>query len=84
MLKTVRVFTIATVSGSTAGLHVGGVPRLPKKIKNSKDYVDALLKDKKIFIAPGSIFGSNGEGYIRISLCVSKDDIVRAIKRFEL
>ena len=42
------------------------------------------LKDKKIFIAPGSIFGSNGEGYIRISLCVSKDDIVRAIKRFEL
>ena len=69
-------------SKKSAGMFVWA--RLPKKIKNSKDYVDALLKDKKIFIAPGSIFGSNGEGYIRISLCVSKDDIVRAIKRFEL
>jgi len=69
-------------SKKSAGMFVWA--RLPKKIKNSKDYVDALLKDKKIFIAPGSIFGSNGEGYIRISLCVSKDDIVRAIIRFDL
>ena len=69
-------------SKKSAGMFVWA--RLPKKIKNSKDYVDALLNDKKIFIAPGSIFGSNGEGYIRISLCVAKDDIMRAIKRFEL
>jgi aspartate/methionine/tyrosine aminotransferase len=40
------------------------------------------LYDKNIFIAPGTIFGSNGEGYIRFSLCVSEDKIKEAISRF--
>ena len=67
-------------SKKSAGMFVWA--KLPKKNKNSKDYVDSLLREKKIFLAPGSIFGSNGEGFIRISLCVSKNDIVKAIKRF--
>ena len=50
-----------------------------KVIKTSKDYVDSLLNEKGIFIAPGSIFGSNGEGYVRISLCNSETNIKKAI-----
>ena len=47
----------------------------------SKEYVDNLLYDKNIFIAPGSIFGSNGEGYVRFSLCNSEANIIKAISR---
>ena len=34
-----------------------------------------------VFITPGTIFGSNGEGYIRFSLCVDEDKILEVLKR---
>ena len=56
--------------------------KLPKGSKTSEEYIDELLYGKNIFIAPGTIFGSNGEGYIRFSLCVKEDKIREAISRF--
>ena len=58
--------------------------KLPNHIKSSEQYIDTLLKEKKIFIAPGTIFGSNGEGYIRFSLCIDEVKIDEALKRIEL
>src|SRR6056300_90201 len=58
--------------------------KLPNHIKSSEQYIDNLLKEKKIFIAPGTIFGSNGEGYIRFSLCIDEVKINEALKRIEL
>ena len=58
--------------------------KLPNHIKSSEQYIDTLLKEKKIFIAPGTIFGSNGEGYIRFSLCIDEVKIYEALKRIEL
>ena len=58
--------------------------KLPNHIKSSEQYIDNLLKEKKIFIAPGTIFGSNGEGYIRFSLCIDEVKIDEALKRIEL
>jgi aspartate/methionine/tyrosine aminotransferase len=58
--------------------------KLPNHIKSSEQYIDSLLKEKKIFIAPGTIFGSNGEGYIRFSLCIDEVKIDEALKRIEL
>jgi len=49
--------------------------------KTSEEFADAILYNKDIFIAPGTVFGSNGEGYIRFSLCVSKEIIKEAINR---
>ena len=43
--------------------------------------VDNLLYNKDVFIAPGSIFGSRGEGYIRFSLCVPEEKIKEALDR---
>ncbi|RIV42871.1 pyridoxal phosphate-dependent aminotransferase [Flagellimonas pelagia] len=48
----------------------------------SEEFIDQVLYDKDIFIAPGTIFGSNGEGYIRFSLCVKEEKIKEAIARF--
>ncbi|CAM1373311.1 pyridoxal phosphate-dependent aminotransferase [Tenacibaculum xiamenense] len=50
--------------------------------KSSEGMVDDLLYNKNIFVAPGSIFGSQGEGYIRFSLCIPETQIKEAITRF--
>ena len=50
---------------------------------DAKEYVDRLLQEKHIFIAPGDIFGSNGKGYIRFSLCVKEEAIQKALTRIK-
>jgi len=57
--------------------------KLPEGSVSSEEFIDELLYDKNIFIAPGTIFGSQGEGYIRCSLCVKEDKIKEAINRFD-
>ncbi|MGB7841419.1 MAG: aminotransferase class I/II-fold pyridoxal phosphate-dependent enzyme [Salinimicrobium sp.] len=47
----------------------------------SEAFVDHLLKQYHIFAAPGFIFGSQGEGYVRFSLCASEEFIIKAGKR---
>nr|WP_297785212.1 aminotransferase class I/II-fold pyridoxal phosphate-dependent enzyme [uncultured Allomuricauda sp.] len=56
--------------------------KLPEGAGPSEEFIDKVLYDKDIFIAPGTIFGSNGEGYIRFSLCVKEEKIEEAIERF--
>jgi aspartate/methionine/tyrosine aminotransferase len=56
--------------------------KLPVGIQ-SEEFIDNLLYEKHIFITPGTIFGSNGEGYIRFSLCIKEENIVEAIKKFQ-
>jgi len=63
---------------NTAGLFVWG--KIPAG-KTSEEMTDVLLYEKNVFIAPGTIFGSQGEGYIRFSLCVSKEVIQEVIDR---
>ncbi len=65
---------------NTAGMFVWA--KLPKGSKSSEEFIDDLLHSQHIFIAPGTIFGSNGEGYIRFSLCVKKEKIEEALNRF--
>lgn len=56
--------------------------KLPNTVSSAEAFIDDILYDKNIFITPGTIFGSNGEGYIRFSLCVTKEKIQEAIDRF--
>ena len=51
--------------------------------QTSEEFIDNLLHKYDLFVAPGSIFGSQGEGYIRFSLCVNEEDIKTAIKRID-
>tara|TARA_B110000091_G_scaffold100489_1_gene109385 strand:+ start:1717 stop:2859 length:1143 start_codon:yes stop_codon:yes gene_type:complete len=67
-----------TFDKNTSGMFVWA--KLPKG-KVSEEVVDELLYNKSIFVAPGTIFGSKGEGYIRFSLCISDDKIKEAISR---
>ncbi|MCM4159894.1 aminotransferase class I/II-fold pyridoxal phosphate-dependent enzyme [Antarcticibacterium flavum] len=54
--------------------------RVPKG-DTSEGFVNRLLYEQSIFTAPGFIFGSQGEGYVRFSLCATDENINRAIKR---
>lgn len=47
----------------------------------SEEFIDKLLYEKNVFITPGSIFGTQGEGYVRFSLCVSEEKIKEVINR---
>jgi len=50
--------------------------------EKSEEVTDSVLYDKNIFITPGTVFGSQGEGFIRFSLCVPEETIKEAISRF--
>jgi aspartate/methionine/tyrosine aminotransferase len=56
--------------------------KLPDGITSAEQFIDTILYEKSIFIAPGTIFGSNGEGYIRFALCVKEEKVQEAINRF--
>ncbi|MEM1337441.1 MAG: aminotransferase class I/II-fold pyridoxal phosphate-dependent enzyme [Bacteroidota bacterium] len=56
--------------------------KLPKGSKPAEAFIDEVLYQKNIFIAPGTIFGDKGEGYIRFSLCVPEEKIKEALARF--
>ncbi|SFU16147.1 Aspartate/methionine/tyrosine aminotransferase [Algoriphagus locisalis] len=51
--------------------------------KSADQLVDELLYEKNIFITPGKIFGSEGEGYVRFSLCMPEFKILEAINRIK-
>lgn len=70
-----------TFDRNSVGLFVWA--KLPTKIQSSEAFIDELLYNHHIFITPGTIFGSNGEGYIRFSLCVKEEDIIESINRFK-
>ncbi len=79
------VWELAEILNCTYDKHAAGLfvwAKLPKGSSSSIEFVDLILKNKGVFITPGSIFGSQGEGYIRFSLCVDEEKIQEAINRF--
>ena len=55
---------------NSSGMFVWG--RIPDTEEDAEQFSDMLLEQHKIFVPPGSIFGSNGKRYIRFSLCSSE------------
>ena len=62
----------------SAGLFVWA--KLPKG-RSAIEFTDKLLKEKEVFMTPGSIFGKNGKDYLRASLCVSETDLNTVLQR---
>lgn len=70
-----------TYDKNSAGMFVWA--RLPPEVADAEAFADKLLYEKHVFITPGSIFGSNGNRYIRFSLCLPEEKIEEALARFE-
>jgi aspartate/methionine/tyrosine aminotransferase len=79
------IFQLAEKLGCTFDKNAVGLfvwAKLPDGVHSSEKFIDNILYNQHIFITPGTIFGSNGEGYIRFSLCVTAEKIQEAINRF--
>ena len=71
----------AEFDSESVGLFVWA--KLPKGSVDAETFIDNILHKQHIFITPGTIFGSQGDGYIRFSLCVPETTIEEAINRIE-
>lgn len=63
------------------GLFLWG--RIPENEVSGEAVADRLLYENGVFIAPGFIFGSNGDRYIRISICATKANLEKALARIK-
>jgi LL-diaminopimelate aminotransferase len=70
-----------TYDKKQVGLFVWG--QIPDKINSCEAFVEKILVEANVFITPGFIFGSNGERYIRISLCANEDMLLKAKIKIE-
>ena len=68
-------------SSEQAGLFVWA--KIPAVYINGMAFSDELLQRANVFITPGSIFGSAGVKYIRVSLCCTEEKIEEAIHRIK-
>jgi len=55
--------------------------KIADKYANAEQLTERVLHEAQVFITPGFIFGSNGERYVRISLCAQDDKMLEALRR---
>lgn len=55
--------------------------RIPENETSAEALADRILYKARVFITPGFIFGSQGERYIRLSLCANEQNLQRALDR---
>lgn len=58
--------------------------RIPDRYENAEQLTERVLHEARVFITPGFIFGSNGERYIRISLCAKEEKMREALERIHI
>lgn len=68
-------------SNSQAGMFVWAA--VPAKYKDGYQLSDDVLQKANVFITPGGIFGSQGDKYVRVSLCSTEQKIEEAINRIK-
>ena len=56
---------------------------VPSKYKDGFELSDKVLHNANVFITPGGIFGSAGDGFVRVSLCSTEQKFEEAIGRIK-
>lgn len=70
-----------TYSKKQVGLFVWA--KIPDTYQDGYVVSDDVLHTANVFITPGGIFGSEGDGYIRVSLCSTEENLQKAIERIK-
>jgi aspartate/methionine/tyrosine aminotransferase len=68
-------------SGDQAGMFVWA--KIPAGYPDGYALSDSVLHGAGVFLTPGGIFGSAGEGYIRVSLCAPAERFQESIDRIK-
>lgn len=48
----------------------------------SKEIVDKLLTEEKLWLNEGTMYGEAGEGFVRINIATQRDRLIRGLKKF--
>ncbi len=70
-----------TFDPNQVGMFLWG--RIPDSYDNCEVLTEHILHEARVFITPGFIFGSNGNRYVRISLCAKDENMQEALKRIQ-
>lgn len=63
------------------GLFLWG--RIPSGEAGSEPFADRVLSEARVFIVPGTVFGSQGNRYVRLSLCATEAKLTEALERIK-
>lgn len=66
---------------SQVGMFLWG--RIPDCYADVEVLTERILHEASVFLTPGFIFGSNGQRYVRISLCASEARMAEALQRIQ-
>lgn len=55
--------------------------KIPDKYADVEQLTERALREARVFITPGFIFGQNGKRYVRVSLCAKDDRMQEALRR---
>ena len=80
VVQLLRALGCAPAPGQT-GLFIWAA--VPAGFADGYAMSDAVLAEARVFITPGGIFGSNGLGYVRASLCQPEVLLREALERVE-
>jgi LL-diaminopimelate aminotransferase len=85
--RRIKVFELLDLLGcqysrSQAGMFVWA--RIPSEFSDGYHLADKVLYEANVFITPGGIFGSEGNEYVRISLCSPLEKIEESISRIKI
>ena len=50
---------------------------------SSQEFAERLLKEQKVAVVPGNVFGECGEGFLRCSYATSREELIEALDRME-
>ena len=66
---------------SQVGMFLWG--RIPDCYADVEVLTERILHEARVFLTPGFIFGSNGQRYVRLSLCASEARMAEALQRIQ-
>ena len=81
-----KVFALLSLLGCTFDERQTGMfvwAKIPPQYKSGFELSDEILYGANVFITPGGIFGTQGDGYIRSSLCAKESVFEAAIERIK-
>lgn len=70
-----------TFDPAQVGMFLWG--KIPDGYQDAEQLTERVLHEARVFITPGFIFGSNGQRYVRISLCAKDEKLEEALQRIQ-
>ncbi|QDV33395.1 pyridoxal phosphate-dependent aminotransferase [Tautonia plasticadhaerens] len=76
---------LARIEGVRVPIPTGAFYAFPRLegLADSVGFCEALVRERRVGLAPGSAFGAGGEGHVRICFAVDEATLLEALDRFE-